>query len=73
MDFMTYRGYPLVRKENDLYFGYMSDPFVVMLRAFLWRRRCGSIRCLRMRASTRSKPLSKAASVTACMRHSMSH
>ncbi len=33
MDFMTYRGYPLVRKENDLYFGYMSDPFVVMLQA----------------------------------------
>ena len=33
MEFMTYKGYPLVRKGNDLYFGFMNDPFVVMLQA----------------------------------------
>ncbi len=33
MDFMTYKGYPLVRKGNDLYFGFMSEPYVVMLQA----------------------------------------
>ncbi len=32
MDFMTYKGYPLVRSGNDLYFGYMSEPYVVMLQ-----------------------------------------
>ncbi len=31
--FMTYRGYPLVRNGADMYFGYMNDPYVVMLRA----------------------------------------
>lgn len=33
MDFMTYKGYPLVRKGNDLYFGFMNEPYVVMLQA----------------------------------------
>ena len=33
MDFMTYKGYPLVRKGNDIYFGYMSDPYVIWLQA----------------------------------------
>lgn len=32
-NFMTYKGYPLVRKGNDMYFGYMSDDYVVMLQA----------------------------------------
>ncbi len=30
--FMTYKGYPLVRKGNDIYYGYMSDDFVVMMQ-----------------------------------------
>ncbi len=29
--FYTYKGYPLVRKDNILYYGYMSDPYVIML------------------------------------------
>lgn len=33
MEYMTYKGYPLVRKGNDLYYGFMSEPFVVMLQA----------------------------------------
>ena len=33
MDFMTYKGYPLVRKGNDLYFGFMNEPYVIMLQA----------------------------------------
>ncbi len=30
-EFFTYRGYPMVRKGNQIYYGYMSEPFVVML------------------------------------------
>jgi hypothetical protein len=30
--FYTYRGYPLVRKKDTIYYGYMSDPFVVMMQ-----------------------------------------
>ncbi len=33
MNFMIYKGYPLVRKGNEMYLGFMSDPYVVMLRA----------------------------------------
>lgn len=33
MDFMTYKGYPLVRKGNDLYYGFMNEPYVIMLNA----------------------------------------
>jgi hypothetical protein len=31
--FMTYKGYPLVRRGSDIYFGYMCDDYVVMLQA----------------------------------------
>lgn len=30
--FFTYKGYPLVRHENVIYYGNMSDDFVVMLQ-----------------------------------------
>ncbi len=29
---MMYKNYPIVRKENEIYFGYMSDPYVVYLK-----------------------------------------
>lgn len=29
---LTYKGYPLVRKQNELYFGNMSDDFVVWMQ-----------------------------------------
>ena len=29
-EFLTYKGKPLVRKGNTLYYGNMSDKFVVM-------------------------------------------
>ena len=29
--FLTYKGKPLVRKDNVLYYGNMYDPYVVML------------------------------------------
>ena len=32
MEFMTYKGYPLVRKGNDIYFGFMSEPYVIWLQ-----------------------------------------
>lgn len=33
MEFMTYKGYPLVRKGNDIYYGFMADPYVIWLQA----------------------------------------
>lgn len=32
MDFMTYKGYPLVRKGNELYLGFMNEPYVIWLQ-----------------------------------------
>ena len=29
MDFLTYKGKPLVRKGNEIYYGDMSEPYVV--------------------------------------------
>lgn len=30
-NFFMYRGYPLVRSGNQIYYGYMSEPYVVMM------------------------------------------
>ncbi|MBE6881059.1 MAG: hypothetical protein E7490_09530 [Ruminococcaceae bacterium] len=30
-EFFTYKGFPLVRKDNVIYYGNMSDKFVAML------------------------------------------
>lgn len=30
--FNRYRGYPLVRSGNQLYYGYMSDPYVIWIQ-----------------------------------------
>lgn len=30
--FHTYKGYPLVRNGNMMYYGYMSDPYVIMMQ-----------------------------------------
>ena len=30
--FYMYRGYPLVRNDNMIYYGYMSDPYVIMMQ-----------------------------------------
>ena len=29
---MLYKGYPLVRKGNEIYYGYMADPFVIWIQ-----------------------------------------
>ncbi len=30
--FSTYKGFPLVRSGNQLYYGYMSDPYVIWIQ-----------------------------------------
>ena len=30
-EFFTYRGYPMVRKNHTIYYGRMSDPYVIMV------------------------------------------
>ncbi len=31
-DYFTYKGFPLVRKGNEIYYGNMSDEYVVMIQ-----------------------------------------
>ncbi len=30
--FLMYKGYPLVRKGSELYYGYMADPYVIWIQ-----------------------------------------
>ena len=30
---LTYKGHPLMRKDNLIYYGSMADPYIVMLQA----------------------------------------
>ena len=30
--FFTYKGYPLVRSGRQIYYGYMSDPYVIFIQ-----------------------------------------
>ncbi len=30
--FYTYKGYPLVRNGDQIYYGYMSDPYVIWIQ-----------------------------------------
>ena len=30
--FNTYKGYPLVKSGNDIYYGYMQDPYVIYIQ-----------------------------------------
>ena len=41
-DFFTYKGYPLVRKGNDIYYGNMYDNTVIMMQ-ILEKSKMGSI------------------------------
>jgi hypothetical protein len=41
-DFFTYKGYPLVRNKDTIYYGNMSDKYVVMMQ-ILEKTRIGSL------------------------------
>ena len=41
-EFLTYKGYPLVRNDNTIYFGNSYDPFTVMI-TILTTREVGNI------------------------------
>ncbi len=41
-EFLTYKGYPLVRNNNTIYFGNSYDPFTVMM-TILTTREVGNI------------------------------
>ncbi len=42
-EFLTYKGYPLVRNNNTIYFGNSYDPFTVMMQV-LTTREVGNIK-----------------------------
>jgi len=35
--FRMYKGYPLVRSGNQLYYGYMSDPYVIWIQILAFK------------------------------------
>lgn len=37
-EFFSYKGFPLVRKENTIYYGNMTDKFVVMVTVLSTRK-----------------------------------
>ena len=41
-NFFLYKGYPLVRSGKCLYYGYMSDPYVVMIQV-IHQEQSGSV------------------------------
>lgn len=41
-DFFTYKGYPLVRNKDTIYYGNMSDKYVVMMQ-ILEKTKIGSL------------------------------
>ncbi|MDR0946253.1 MAG: hypothetical protein LBM87_00705 [Ruminococcus sp.] len=41
-EFFSYKGYPLVRKEDTIYFGSMADNYVVMLQ-ILEKQKVGTL------------------------------
>ena len=43
MKFNTYKGYPLVRNGNQLYYGYMSDPYVIFIQILETKRKTAKI------------------------------
>lgn len=40
--FSTYKGFPLVRCGNQMYYGYMSDPYVIWIRILETKEENGS-------------------------------
>ncbi|MBR0485074.1 MAG: hypothetical protein IJJ69_09890 [Oscillospiraceae bacterium] len=62
---MMYKNYPLVRKGNEMYFGYMSDPYVVYLKVETSQKQqdiqvSKSIRLYQMSTDMNSMPVQKA-------------
>ncbi|MBR4628418.1 MAG: hypothetical protein IKO47_12145 [Ruminococcus sp.] len=39
--FSMYKGYPLVRSGNQLYYGYMSDPYVIFIQILSFKEQEG--------------------------------
>ena len=37
-EFFTYKGLPLVRKGKEIYYGNMSDEYVVMIQILEWQQ-----------------------------------
>ena len=57
-EFFMYRGYPLVRKGNEIYYGYMSEPFVVMMQ-IVHQQEVNGLKVADRFASIRSQPRSR--------------
>lgn len=40
-NFNTYKGYPLVRNGDQIYYGYMSDPYVIWIQILEYKEENG--------------------------------
>ena len=61
---LTYKGRPLVRCGNDIYYGSMSDPYIVYLQVLSNRKACttpfpSATSCCRAFCSRRNKQKAK--------------
>ena len=69
--FYTYKGYPLVRSGKTLYYGYMSDPYVIMMQ-ILTTKKIGEtevsdkIRVVQMSTDLTLNPLKACVKNTEC-------
>ena len=60
--FYTYKGYPLVRCQNTIYYGYMSDDYVIMMNILSTQKIgddevAGRIRVVQMSTAPNIDPL----------------
>ena len=60
--FYTYKGYPLVRCKNTIYYGYMSDDYVIMMNILSTQKIdenevAGKIRVIQMSTDPTLDPL----------------
>jgi hypothetical protein len=64
--FFTYRGLPLVRKGNEIYFGNMYDDYIVMIEILSTKKQgdidvADKVRVRKMATKPSSEPIAKKA------------
>lgn len=69
--FFTYKGYPLVRQSNTIYYGNMSDPYVTMLQVLSTKKvgdtdMASKVRVIQMSTDPNLPPLKACVKNTEC-------
>lgn len=61
-NFYTYKGYPLVRCKDTIYYGFMSEPFVIMMQILSTKKQgeyelCDKIKVYKMSTDPSLNPI----------------